>query len=680
MASASMLAVDVGGTFTDVIGVRDGQIETIKVPTDHANTHLSVLAGAKALGASDRAVFNHASTAGLNALLTRRLPKIGFLTTEGHRDMLDMARSWRPFEALTDAHWRKSFGDSTAPLVPRYLRRGVRERMLASGEILIPLDEGHVREELERFARCEIEGIAVCLLNSYVNPEHELRIGELVREVLGEIPCSISSFVSPLAKEYPRATTTVIDALMTIVFGAYTQRLQAGLRTVEFAGELNFADSAATLMNADYAIKRPFKLVFAGPAAGTVASAHLGALLGDSELLCCDVGGTSSDISLVIDGAPVLNTVFELEPDLLVNAPSIEIASLGAGGGSIISGTRGGEIRVGPESAGAEPGPACYGRGGTVPTMTDAFLLIGLLDPDRFNAGALALDRERALAAFEELDSPLGFEDRIRHGYRLGLNNVAQGLIDVSVRRGIDARRYTLIAYGAAGPLMLPAVLADVRARRVIVPPYPGLFSALGLLSSNRVYSDSRTAYRVLAPDAAEAIMTTFAEMEAALADQARDRDAGLFRRSFDGRLVGQSWETPFVAVPDGALDERAVEAMIGNFHDEYERRFGNRFEDYAVEAVSYRVDLVVPSSKVEYAPLEAGDARELAPDRMLELCYLDAANSTAGEYERDRLRAGNVVRGPAIIREATSTTHLLAGQLATVGSLGELVIELAPA
>jgi N-methylhydantoinase A len=668
MTSVSMLAVDVGGTFTDVIGVRSGQIETIKVPTDHRQTDLSVIAGAKALGASERALFNHASTAGLNALLTRRLPKVGFLTTEGHRDMLDMARSWRPFEALTDANWRKTFGDSSAPLVPRYLRRGVRERMLANGEVLVALDEAHVRTELERFARCHVEAVAVCLLNAFVNPAHELRVRDLVREVLGEIPCSISSAVSPLAKEYVRATTTVIDAFMTIVFGAYTSRLESGLSEVDFAGELNFADSAATLMSSDYAMRRPFKLVFAGPAAGTVASAHLGGLLADGELLCCDVGGTSSDISIVSGGAPVLNNVFELEPDLQVSAPSIEIYSLGAGGGSIVAGTSGGELRVGPESAGAEPGPACYGRGGTAPTMTDAFLLIGLLDSQRFNAGALALDEQAALDAFRHLRSPLDLEERVVHAYRLGLNNVAQGLIDVAVRRGLDPRSYSLVAYGAAGPLILPAVLDDVHARRVIVPPYPGLFSALGLLSMDRVYSDSRTSYAVLTGDAAERISDLYGELEQTLRDQARDHEAATVRRTFDGRLVGQSWETPFVSVPDGPLDADAIETMVASFHDEYERRYGNRFQSYPVQAVTYRVELIVPSDKIGYPELARGGGTEVAPERILELRYLSAENRSAGEFDRARLLAGDVVRGPAVIREQTSTTHVIAGQLATVG------------
>ena len=461
-------------------------------------------------------------------MITRSLPKIGFLTTYGHRDMLDFARSWRPIEALTDPGWRRPFGDARTPLVDRYLRRGVRERMLATGEVLIALDEQHARAELERFKRCGIEGLAICLINAYLNPAHELRLRELTHEVLGEIPVSISSEVSPLAKEYARASTTVIDVFMKLIFTSYEHKLSAGLREREFAGDLNFADSAATLIEAHRAVKQPFRLVFSGPAAGAVASAHFGNMIGDHHLLCCDVGGTSSDISLVIDGAPSLKTTFELEPDMLVNALAVELGTLGAGGGSLVVATgpaRSGSVRRAP---GGDPGPACYGRGGTIPTMTDAFVAMGIVDPGGFNAGRMRLEPELAVKAFADLDSPLDLEQRIQYAYRIGLNNIAEGLIDVAIGRGLDPRDFSLVAFGAAGPLMLPAVLDDVKARRVIVPPYPGLFSALGLLSSDLVYTESRSAYMVLSEDAAERVNEVFAEMEASAA---RGTAAGSDRR-----------------------------------------------------------------------------------------------------------------------------------------------------
>jgi N-methylhydantoinase A len=679
--SAGMLAVDVGGTFTDVIGVRDGRIEAIKIPSRRQEPELSVLEGAEALGAADRSVFNHASTVGLNAMITRSLPKIGFLTTYGHRDMLDFARSWRPIEALTDPGWRRPFGDARAPLVDRYLRRGVRERMLASGAVLIPLDEAHAQVELERFKLCGIQGLAICLITSYLNPAHERRLRELAQSVLGDIPVSISSEVSPLAKEYARASTTVIDVFMKLIFTSYEHKLNAGLRERKFEGELNFADSAATLIEADRAVNQPFRLVFSGPAAGAVASAHFGNMIGDHHLLCCDVGGTSSDISLVIDGAPSLKTTFELEPDMLVNALAVELGTLGAGGGSLVVATGAGEIRVGPESAGGDPGPACYGRGGTTPTMTDAFVAMGVLDPGGFNAGRMQLDPALAEKAFADLDSPLTLEQRIQYAYRIGLNNITEGLVDVAIGRGLDPRDFSLVAFGAAGPLMLPAVLDDVKARRVIVPPYPGLFSALGLLSSDLVYTDSRSAYMVLSEDSVERIDTALSEMEASLRAELPPGVTDVeVRRTFDGRLVGQSWDTPFVEIPAGTIDAEGVRKMISAFHDAYESRYGNRFEQFPVEGVTYRVQLALGSEKVAYPEIEVGEAVEVAPDRILELKYVDEANARVGEYQREALKANNIVRGPAIIREPMSTTHMVAGQVATIGRFGEIYIERAAA
>ena len=229
-----MMAVDVGGTFTDVVAVRDGQIHTAKVSTDMHEVDKSVVTGAAELGVADAAVFNHASTHGINAIITRSLPKIGFLTTEGHRDILDIGRTWRPVSALTDPSWRRSFGDAARPLVPQYLRRGISERIKANGEIFAALDEAQAREQLQLLKRCNVEGIAICLLNAYTKNTHELRLRELVREELGDIPCSVSSEISPLAKEYARASTTLVDVFMKIIYEAYTERLDHGLRELGF--------------------------------------------------------------------------------------------------------------------------------------------------------------------------------------------------------------------------------------------------------------------------------------------------------------------------------------------------------------------------------------------------------------------------------------------------------------
>jgi N-methylhydantoinase A len=673
-----MIGVDVGGTFTDVVSITDGQIKTVKVATDVRTTERGVLTGAEEIGVAGSTVFNHASTHGLNAIITRRLPKIAFLTTLGHRDILDVGRTWRPAEGLTNPQWRRSYGDANRPLVPRYLRRGVRERLTADGGVLIQLDEEQARAELAVLRGCAVEGVAICLLNAYVNDHHEERLRQLVHEELGDIPVSISSEVSPLAKEFARASTTVIDVFMRLIYGEYTRRLDSGLRDLGFDGDLNFADCAAQLVRSDVAMEHPFRIVFAGPAAGTVSSAHFGGLIGASNLLCADVGGTSCDISMVSDGKPFVNTTFELEHDLIVNALSNEVSSIGAGGGSLVTITPAGELKVGPGSAGADPGPACYGIGGTQPTTTDTCLLMGVIDPDGFAGGRMKLDPALSRQAFEALDSKLSLEQRISYAFNIGINNIAEGVVNVAIQHGVDPRDYSLVAYGAAGPMLLPAVLDLVHAAEVIVPPHPGLFSALGLVSTDLVYADSRSAYTLLTAEAAEQIDKVYHSMEERLRERLQDKDRGnvTFVRSFDGRLAGQTWETPFIEVPDGEITAEAVDTMVSNFHDAYAERSGNRFEALPVQGVTYRVQAVAKAEKVQYPVVPERPAGEQPePTRTITIRYLGDTPLEAGEYQRDDLRSGDKIPGPAVIREPLSTTFLVPGQVATVGAYGELRI-----
>jgi N-methylhydantoinase A len=676
-----MLGVDIGGTFTDVVAVRDGRITVTKVPSEPADPARPVIEGSRRLGVEGSAVFNHASTAGLNAVITRRLPKVAFLTTEGFRDILVKGRLWRPLDAQTDASWRRPFGDAARPLIPRYLRRGVAERILADGRVMRELDEDHARRQLNVLKRCQVQGVAICLLNSYVNRGHEERLRKLTLEVLGDdVPVSISAETSPLAKEYARASTTVIDVMMKLMFSGYAGELDEQLRELGFTGELNFADCAATLIPWRDALEQPFRIVVAGPAAGTTSGARLGEAIGEGNLICCDVGGTSTDVSLVQDGRPFVNDTLSLEDDLIINALSTEISSVGAGGGSIVSISPAGDVLVGPASAGADPGPACYGRGGTAPTLTDACLLIGILDPDGFAGGEMRLDSGRARAAFESLETPLSLHDRVAYTYRIAVHNVAEEVTNVAIRHGVDLRDFTLLAYGAAGPMLLPAALEQLQVRRVVIPPHPGLFSALGLLATDLVYYDSQSAYMVLTPDAAPRIEEIFRAMEDKLRGRVpAGRDNVTLRRSFDGRLLGQSWETPLVGVPDGAITEATVQQMIERFHEEYERRYGNRFGVVPVQGVTYRVQLVVPVDKVSYSSADGdappGDPR---PTRTRQLHYLREEPFDAPEYEREALAPGTRVAGPAIIREDLSTTFVWAGQRAQVGRLGEISIEAA--
>jgi N-methylhydantoinase A len=301
---------------------------------------------------------------------------------------------------------------------------------------------------------------------------------------------------------------------------------------------------------------------------------------------------------------------------------------------------------------------------------------MGILDPEGFAAGEMRLDVELARKAFEELPTPLSFDDRVGYAFRIAVANIAEEVTNVAVRHGVDPRDFSLVAYGAAGPMLLPAALSLLQARRVIVPPHPGLFSALGLLSTDLVFYSSRSSYVVLTEAAAPAIAEVFEQMETQLRATIADDSQVTVRRSFDGRLMGQSWETPFVELPDGPIDESMITQMITLFHEQYERRYGNRFEFVPVQGVTYRVQLIVPSEKVEYVPLEAAAQSSVLADRILELRYYEDSVLGVGEYRRESLPIGARVIGPAIIREDLSTTLVCPRQVAEIGRCGEIVIE----
>ena len=678
----TLFSVDVGGTFTDVVMVRDGDIHVTKVPSNAAATHLPVIEGARRLGVQDAAVFNHASTKGLNAVLTRSLPKIGFVTTQGHRDMLDAGRCMRPMDNQTDARWHRPFGDAARPLVRRYLRRGIHERILATGAVLIGLDEAQARAELEILKRCGIQGLAICLINSFVNPAHEQALLALAREVFGPgFPVSASFQVGPRAKEYARASTTVIDVMMKLIYDDYAHVLDSQLRAAGFAGNLNFADCTAALIPWRDAVSAPHRILFAGPAAGAAACRGLGAAIGDGNLIGCDVGGTSTDVTVLVNGAPFINDSFEIEHDLLVNTLSTEVASVGAGGGSIDSVSPSGDLRVGPQSAGATPGPACYGRGGTRPTVTDACLLMGILDPDGFADGQIRLDAAAAGAAFDSLECRMSQAERVRFAWKIAQNNIAEEISRCALRHGLDTRDFSLMAFGAAGPMLLAGVLELVKARRLIVPPHPGLFSAIGLLSTDFVYANSRSQYLMLMPDTGPQLEAIFGALEAQLRERLNLGDAAAevtIRRSFDGRLAGQSWETPFINVDPAALKARGPAALTDEFHAEYARRNGVSFAQIPVQAVTWRVQMIVATEKLAWRALPAGTGKP-TPIGQRTLRHLDAEEITAPVYQRAALGAGDTIAGPALIIEPLATTLIIPRQVARIGTVGEIVITEAP-
>jgi N-methylhydantoinase A len=680
--------VDIGGTFTDatLIDEESGRVsiaKTLTTPADPSEGFMSAVE--RALGEADvaaRAVsfVVHATTVATNAIIEGKVARSGFVTTDGFRDLLEIARQVRP--SLYDTQFEKP-----RPLVPRDRAVGVVERLGPGGEVLTPLDETSVRTAAELLAREEVESVAVCLLHAYVNPEHEQRIGAILAEELPGVPVSLSSEVAPEFREYLRASTTVINAVIRPVVERYLERISQRLLEAGIDAELLVMQSSGGVFSAAAAARRPVFMVESGPAAGVIAAAHLGSSIDRPDVLSFDMGGTTAKVGLVQGGQPSVTKDYQVGghssagigglslSGYPVRTPVVDLVEIGAGGGSIAWVDSGGLLRVGPQSAGADPGPVCYGRGGVEPTVTDANVVLGRLNPSYFLGGEIELDvagARRAIA--ERCAGPLG----------LDLVEAANGIVEianaamvnalhlVSVQRGYDPRDFLLVAFGGAGPVHANALARDAQMPAVLVPPSPGIFSATGLLSTDLKRDAAATMLRRLDRlDGAE-VEETFARLEASgaaeLAREGVPREQIEFDRRLDLRYVGQSYE---LTIPAG-------DDLVGRFHAEHDRTYGFSAEGEPIECVSLRLTTVGLIEKPPLRRLEpAGDP---VPKESRPVCFAEAGGYVACSiYDRAALGAGAALSGPAVVEEFDSTTVVHPGYRLSVDLHGNLLIEREP-
>jgi N-methylhydantoinase A len=679
------VAVDIGGTFTDatLVDEESGRVAIAKVlttPADPSEGFMGAVERALAEGderAADVTFVVHATTVATNAIIEGKIARSGFVTTEGFRDLLEIARQVRP--TLYDTRFEKA-----KPLVPRDRAVGVRERLGPTGEVLVPLDDGSVREAAELLRREKVESVAVCLLHSYVNPAHEERIGAILAEELPGVPVSLSAEVAPEFREYLRASTTVINAAIRPVVERYLERIEQRLAEAGVQAKLLVMQSSGGVFGADAARVRPVFMVESGPAAGVIASAHLGETLGRRDILSFDMGGTTAKVGLIQDGRPSVTKDYNVGghagagiggmslSGYPVRTPVVDLVEIGAGGGSIAWVDSGGLLRVGPQSAGADPGPVCYRRGGAEPTVTDANLVLGRLNPQYFLGGEIELDLDGARRAIEErCATPLG----------LSVVEAANGIVEIanaamvnalhliSVQRGYDPRDFVLVGFGGAGPVHANALARDAEMPTLLIPRSPGIFSATGLLTTDLKRDAAITIMRrldELDPVEAEA---TFADLEAAgreeLAREGVAADAIEFLRQVDARYVGQSYE---LTIPAG-------EGLLERFHEEHDRTYGFAAPTEPVEVVSLRLTSVGTIAKPPPRRLErGGDPR---PRERREVYFAEAGSYVdCPVYDRYALAAGAAFPGPAVVEEFDSTTVVHPGFRLTVEDTGNLVIE----
>lgn len=669
---ATRIGVDIGGTFTDLVYFDEdtGMTAEGKVPTVPSAPEEGVVAAIRNHVPADviarSEFFLHGTTVGLNALLERRGSKIGLITTRGFRDVLEIRRGDR-------AEMYNLFWKQTEPLVPRRLRLEVGGRMLGTGAELAPLDEAGVTAAAKALMEENVDAIAVSLINSYANPAHELQVEKMLRAAGFTGGISLSHRISGEYREYERTSTTCIDAFVRGRMSNYLRRLDGRLRELGFKGTSLITRSGSGSMTFAEAEDRPFETIMSGPVGGAQGASELAKLLDIKSVVTADVGGTSFDTALVIDGAP--QVLFEGSIDNMpIQSPWVDVRSIGSGGGSIAHIDPGGLMRVGPRSAGAVPGPACYGKGGTEPAMTDAAAWLGMLGPGDLASG-IHLDIEKSKAALESVGTHIGQDvEATAAGIMLiSSSAMANAMREISLDQGLDPREMTLMPFGGAGPLMGTLLADELDMKRIVIPPLAGNFSAWGLLGADMVQSTSRTRVLDFVPGAMAEVNEVLAELFATL----RQRSAAHAEKSvpsarLDLRYKGQEHTLTVEVAVEGTAVGEDEKTVLDRFVAEYARTFGATMNE-DVELVSVRASTVVPLPRRElsHAPKEETTDGE----REMEV-YSFETRARVPFRIIPRSRITDRIKGPAIVTEETTTTYVDVEWTISNGALGELTLE----
>lgn len=675
------VGVDIGGTFTDIVCAgSDGSFRLMKRPTTKGDPAAAVRDAVAAMRAdwgiepASIARFAHGSTVATNAVIERKGAKTGIVTTAGFRDVLEIGRQMR--HRMYDLILQP---ETPVFLAPGARRKEVRERIAADGAVVTPLDEGEVRRVADELAADGVEAIAIVFLFSFINPAHERRAAEIVAAAHPEIALSLSCEVDPAFREYERTAVTAFDAYLKPVVADYIARMAGDLAQADVPAPVQIMQSRGGISAAANAAKRPVRLFLSGPAAGVVGGLTVGGAAGAQDLITVDIGGTSCDIALVSGGEPLVRAEGVID-GYTVRVPMVDVTAIGSGGGSIAVLDDAGALRVGPQSAGSEPGPACYGRGGTAATVTDASLVLGYLDPDYFAGGTLHLDVARARAALQPLADRMGasVETAALGVHRVVNAQMAEAMRLVSIGRGIDPRGYALLPLGGAGPIHAAALAAELGIARIVVPPHPGVLSAAGLLCAPIEHELSAAFPHPLAG-------AEWDEVQRALA--ALDRDCarlmagegvapgGVVTRHFaDVCYIGQGYhlEIPLRPVElRGGLEPLA--ALYRDFLAAHDRVYG-----HATEAPARLVNLrAVHRVTLEPPALAAPGAASARPPRSRRV-LIDAAAGfeTATVLDRAGLAPGAELAGPAIVEQPDTTTLVPTGWRCRVADAGHLLLE----
>jgi N-methylhydantoinase A len=674
LVAAHRLAIDIGGTFTDLAAVDEatGRLVLAKADTTPGRLEDGVTDALERSGVDPEGVssFVHGTTVVINAITERAGASTALVTTRGFRDVLEIGRANRP--DLYNLRYRKPL-----PFVPRRRRYEVTERVSYRGDVITPLHEEELDGIAAQLRAAGIEAVAVCFIHAWANPDHERRAAELLAKLAPDVEVVASHQVSAQWREFERSSTTVLSAYVKPVVSAYLAALRDRLHERGVRATLRAMRSSGGVCSFERASSAPIVLLESGPVAGVTAAAELGRRLGVTDVLTLDIGGTTAKTSAVRGGRVRVDTIHHVErtprsAGYPIQAPVVEIVEIGAGGGSIAWVDEASGLHVGPVSAGAEPGPACYGRGGTSATITDANLVAGRLDPDSFLGGAMRLEPELARDALARLGASLGADadEAARGVLRFAVAQMSHALRLVTVRRGHDPRDFTFVAYGGAGPLHASLLARELGVARTVIPPAPGNFSAFGMLQGDVRADAVRTHVGPLDPEALSALFDRL-ERDAAqeLEDEPGERRVERFAQL---RYVGQE-HTIEMRLDDGSITDALLRRLREDFDAASEEVYAFRLT-VPVEIVAGRVATSVAGSPIDWGTLPGGEAREREP-RGVDLDQHGGVQMAA-VIERAAIEPGREIAGPCIVQEPASTTLVLPGQTLRVDGLGNLVIE----
>lgn len=674
---SNQLAVDIGGTFVDAITFdqNSGDIEIEKSSTTPDDPAVGVLRSIDGLGIdlANTVSFVHGTTLGINAFLEREGANTGIITNQNFEDVYEIARTNLPSEAMYDLDYEKP-----APLVPRRRRIGVPGRIDVDGNVSEPLDEDAVVQAAKSLVEdWDVDSFAICFLHSYQNPEHEQRAGQLIRERYPERSISLSTDISREYREYERTSTAVLDAYIKPTFEKYVNDLDSQFDDMGFNGSFFISRSGGGTLSATEAKKSPVQTILSGPAGGIIGASEIGDLTGRNDLITVDIGGTSTDACVIRDGAPAIQYEASLE-HLPLMIPVYDIRTIGAGGGSI-AWLDGGLLKVGPKSAGASPGPICYGQGGTEPTVTDAALALGYLDPDAFLGGEMDLD---AVASRD------GLESTIAEPLDSSLTEAAHGILEVAVarsvgaiqeitvERGLDPRDFSMIAFGGAGPLLAPLFARELGVSEVVIPSAPAVFSAWGMLMADVTYDFTAMHMSVLSELEYSTFESKFQSLEErandALNNEGFDEASIELQRSVEMRYFGQEHS---VDVPVDDVND--INDIAEQFEAVHNSRYGHSMDD-PPQVVNFRIRGIGKTEK----PVSADESSDRSSDSSTEsadtreaYCFDRDERVEFDVYRRDPLEPGETIEGPGIVQEPSTTIVFHSDGHAEVDEFGNLVI-----